>query len=86
MFEYGFNRTVGSFTPLLRLRTPAQICVKYGPFSRRRLAPVARLQDKVARMSLCIRVDVYIELSYGPVQHSMLKLPGSLGELTIGTV
>ncbi len=86
MLEYGLNRAVGSFTPLLRLRTPAQIFVKYGPCSRRRLAPVARLQDKVVHMSLCIRVDVCIEVSYGPVQHNMLKLRGSLGQLTMGTV
>ena len=60
--------------------------MKYGPCSRRRLAPVARLQDKVVRMSLCVRVDVHIELSYGPVQPYMLKLRGSLGQLTMGTV
>ena len=60
--------------------------MKYGPFSRRRLAPVARLQDKVVRMSLCVRVDVHIELSYGPVQHNMLKLRGPLGQLTMGAV
>ena len=60
--------------------------MKYGPCSRRRLAPVARLHDKVVRMSLCIRVDVYIELSYGSVQLDMLKLRGSLGQLTMGTV
>ncbi len=78
MLENGFNRTVGSFTPSLRLRTPAEIFVKYGPCSRRRLAPVARLRGKVVRMSLCIRLDVHIELSYGPVHHHMLKLRGSL--------
>ncbi len=55
--------------------------VKYGPCSRHRLAPVARLQDKVVCISLCTRVDVHIELSYGPVQHDMLKLRGSLGKL-----
>ncbi len=60
--------------------------MKYGLCSRRRLAPVARLQDKVVRMSLFIRVDVHIELSYGPVQHNMLKLRVSLGQLTMGTV
>ena len=90
MLEYGFNRTVGSFTPLLRLRTPAEIFVKYGPCSRRRLAPVARLRGKVVRMSLCIRVDVHIDLSYGPVQHNMLKLRSTRVSratvLTMGTV
>ncbi len=60
--------------------------MKYGPYSRRRLAPVARLKEKVVRMFLCIRVDVDIELSYGPVQHDMLKLRGPLGKLTKGTV
>jgi hypothetical protein len=60
--------------------------VKYGPCSRRRLAPVARLRDKVVRVSLCIRVDVHIELSYGSAQLDMLKLRGSLGQLTMGTV
>ena len=75
-----------SFTPWLRLRTPGGIFVKYGPCSRRRLAPVARFQDKVARMPLCVRVGVYIELLYGSVQPSMLKLRGSLGNLTMGTV
>ncbi len=60
--------------------------MKYGPCSRRRLAPVARLQDKGARMSLCIRVDVHIELSYGSVQLDMHKLLESLGQLTMGTV
>ena len=60
--------------------------MKYGPCSRRRLAPVARLQDKVVRMSLFIRLDVHIELSYGSVQLDMLKLRGSVGQLTLGTV
>ena len=42
-------------------------------------------QDKTSIFkSLCIRVCVYIELSYGPVQHNMLKLRGSLGKLTMG--
>ena len=68
------------------MRTPAEIFVKYGPCSRRRLATVARLQGKVVRMSLCIRVDANIELSYGPVKHDMPKLRGSLGQLTMGTV
>ena len=80
------NTGVFSFTPSLRLRTPAEIFVKYGPCSRHRLATVARLQDKVVRKSLCIRVDVHIELSYGPVQHDMLELRGSLGQITMGTV
>ncbi len=82
MLEYGFNLLGQFFTPWLCLRTPAEIFVKYGPCSRRRLAPVARLQDKVVRMSLCIRLDVHIELSYGPVQPDMLNLRGSLGQLT----
>ena len=86
MLESFINRLFFSFTPSLRLRTPAEIFVKYGPCLRRRLAPVARLRGKVVRMSLCIRVDVHIELSYGPVQHNMLKLRGSLGLLTMGTV
>ncbi len=60
----------------------AEVFVKYGPCSRRRLAPVARLQDKVVRVSLCIRVDVRIELSYGSVQLDMLKLRGSLARAT----
>ena len=86
MLNAFINRSIFSFTPSLRLRTPAEICVKYGPCSRRRLAPVARLHDKVVRMSLYIRVDVYIELSYGSVQLDMLKLRGSLEQLTMGTV
>ncbi len=86
MLEYGFNRIWGFLAPLLRLRTPAEIFVKYGPCSRRRLAPVARLQDTAVRTSLYILVDVHIELSYGSLQLNMLKLRGSLGQLTMGTV
>jgi hypothetical protein len=66
------------------LRTPAEICVKYGPCSRRRLAPVARPQDKVVRTSIYARVDVHIEQSYGSVQLDRLKPRGSLGPLTMG--
>ena len=40
---------------------------KYGPCSRRRLAPVARPQDKVVRTSIYARVGVNIELTYGTV-------------------
>ncbi len=64
---------------MLRLRTPAKIFVKYGPCSRRRLAPVARLQDKVVRMSLCIRVEVCIELLYGPLQHNIITKSWGFG-------
>ena len=86
MLEYGINRIWGIRAPSLRLRTPAEICVKYGLCSRCRLAPVAHFHDKIVRMSLCIRVDVNIELSYGSVQLDMLKLRGSLGQLTMGTM
>ena len=49
----------------LDLGTPAGICVKYGPCSRRRQAPVDRLQDKVVRTLIYARVDVHTELRAG---------------------
>ncbi len=80
------DRSRGFWPLWLRLRTPAEIFVKYGPCSPRRLAPVPCHLGKVARTSLYAHVDAHINLSHGPVQHKMLKLRGSLGQLTMGLI
>jgi hypothetical protein len=57
--------------------------VKYGPCSRRRLAPFTCFQDKVIRMSVYARIDCHIDLSHGSVQYDMLKLRGSFARVTL---
>ena len=70
----------------LCLSTPAEKNAKYRPCSRHRLATFARRQEKVVDMSLCTRLDVYIELSHGHVHPDMPKLRGSLAQLTMDTI
>jgi hypothetical protein len=81
--HFGRSRSLGALW--LRLRTPAEIFVKHGQWSPRRLAPVARRhKEKVVRIPLYVHVDIYIDLSRGPVRHDIPKLRGFSPVSTVG--